>query len=317
MTHRQDGTQPSGAIRPLRIGMAFLDLGDWDRVVERVEQFEALGIEAVWVADHFVFPWDPTRPWLDAWSLLAGLAARTHRIRLGSMVTHCIFRNPAVLARTAMTVDQMSGGRLELGMGTGASDYDWTMTGAGKPWPFGERVDRFKEVVDIVDGLLRGTLNTYTGHYYRVSDACLMPGPVQLPRPRLIIGAGGPRMIKLAARYADAWVTEGAYRDLWGTDATISDVLRITRERSDLLNEEATALGRDPATIARIFATGFCPGAERPWQSVTAFDDLVGQFQELGFNEFVFSNHSRTNGQHSSESLATSFRADRCPSQRL
>jgi alkanesulfonate monooxygenase SsuD/methylene tetrahydromethanopterin reductase-like flavin-dependent oxidoreductase (luciferase family) len=273
----------------IRFGIAFLHLDDWSRILERAERCEALGFDAVWIPDHFVFPWDPTRPWLDAWSLLAGLAARTHRIQLGSMVTHAVFRNPAVLARAAMTVDRMSDGRLQLGIGTGASDHDWTMTGAGKPWPFGERVDRFKEAVEIVDGLLRGTLNTYTGHYYQVVDASLAPGPAQLPRPRLVIGAGGSRMVKLAARYADAWVTEGAFRELSSTwsDATIVDVLRIARQRSELLSEEALAQGRDPATIGRVFATGFCPGSERPWQSVEAFEELVGRFHELGFDEFV------------------------------
>lgn len=276
--------------RRIRLGMAFLHLDDWTRIAERVERYETLGFDAVWIADHFVFPWDPTQPWLEAWSLLAGLAARTHRIRLGSMVTHAVFRNPAVLARTAMTVDRMSGGRLELGIGTGSSDHDWTMTGAGKPWPSGERVDRFSEVVQIVDGLLRGTLHTYAGRYYQVADASLLPGPVQQPRPRLVIGASGPRMVKLAARYADAWVTEGAYRELWGSwsDATLNDVLRITRQRSELLNIEATALRRDPSTIGRIFNAGFAPGAEKPWQSVDAFEELVGRFTDLGFDEFVF-----------------------------
>jgi len=143
----------------IRFGIALFHLDDWSRIVERVERYEALGVDAVWIADHFAFPWDPARPWLDAWSLLAGLAAWTNRIRVGSMVTHAIYRNPAVLARTAMTVDQMSGGRLELGMGTGASDYDWSMTSGARPWSFAERVNRFAEVVEIVDGLLRGTLS--------------------------------------------------------------------------------------------------------------------------------------------------------------
>src|SRR6266403_2178244 len=85
-------------------------------------------------AAFYAFPWDPTGPWLEAWSLLGGLAARTHRIQLGTMVSHVIYRNPAVLARTAMTVERISNGRLQLGLGTGASDYDWRLTGSGEPW---------------------------------------------------------------------------------------------------------------------------------------------------------------------------------------
>jgi alkanesulfonate monooxygenase SsuD/methylene tetrahydromethanopterin reductase-like flavin-dependent oxidoreductase (luciferase family) len=260
----------------------------WPKVVERVERYEALGFDAVYVPDHFVFPWDPAQPWLDGWSLLAGLAARTGWIRLGTLVTHVVYRNPAVLARAAMTVDQISGGRLELGIGTGASDHDWWMTSGAEPWPFAERVDRFAEAVEIVDGLLRGSPHTYAGRYYRITDAVLAPGPIQRPRPRLIVGAVGPRMVKLAARYADAWVTEGMSCELWGTKATLRDVLRIARERAALLSEEARVLGRDPDSIGRIFLAGFSPGTEAPWASPAAFEDIVSRYRELGFNEFVF-----------------------------
>lgn len=286
----------------LRFGMTFLAQDDWSRIAARAEQFESRGFDAIWIADHFAFPWDPGRPWLEATSLLAGLAARTQRIRLGTMVTHAVYRNPAVLARTAMTIDQISGGRLELGIGTGASEYDWTMTGIGDPWPFAERVDRLTEVVEIVNGLLRGTLRTYAGHYYRVADATLAPGPVQQPGPRLVIAAGGPRMVKLAARYADAWVTEGAYRELWDKQATVDDVARITRARAELLNEEAAVLGRDPRTIGRIFLAGFSPGSQSLWASVmpgmTSSDASVSSTSRSSY----LSSPSRMNGRRSNKS---------------
>jgi alkanesulfonate monooxygenase SsuD/methylene tetrahydromethanopterin reductase-like flavin-dependent oxidoreductase (luciferase family) len=111
--------------RPVRFGMTFVHQDNWDRIVEHAERYEVMGLDSVCVADHFVFPWDPTPPWPEAWSLLSGLAARTRRIQLGTMVSHVIYRNPAVLARTAMTVDRISNGRLQLGLGTAASDYDW------------------------------------------------------------------------------------------------------------------------------------------------------------------------------------------------
>jgi hypothetical protein len=186
--------------RPLRFGMTFLRQDNWDCVVEQVERYEVMGLDSAWVADHFVFPWDPTCPWLEAWSLLGALAARTRRIQLGIMVSHVIYRNPAVLARTAMTVDRISNGRLQLGLGTGASEYDWRLTGCGEPGPFAERVDRFVEAIEIVDGLLGGTMTAYQGRFYQVQDACRAPGPVQQPRPRLLVTAGGQRMVKLAAR---------------------------------------------------------------------------------------------------------------------
>ena len=252
---------PPVSSRPLRFGITFLRQDNWERVVEQVERYEAMGLDSAWVADHFVFPWDPTGPWLEAWSLLGALAARTRRIQLGTMVSHVIYRNPAVLARTAMTVDRISNGRLQLGLGTGASDYDWRLTGSGEPWPFAERVDRFVEAIEIVDGLLRGTMATYQGRFYQVKDACLAPGPVQQPRPRLLVAAGGQRMVKLAARFADSWATECAYfREMAGRQPTVDEVMRLTRERVQLLDDEARRLGRDPATIGRVLVAGFSVG---------------------------------------------------------
>jgi alkanesulfonate monooxygenase SsuD/methylene tetrahydromethanopterin reductase-like flavin-dependent oxidoreductase (luciferase family) len=186
-----------------------------------------------------------------------------------------------------MTVDRISGGRLELGIGAGASAYDWTMTSGAEAWPAAERVARFAEAVQIVDGLLRGTLRSFAGRHYQLADVCLAPGPVQQPRPRLVIAAGGPRMVKLAARYADAWVTEGAYPELRGGQVTMEDHVRITGERAALLSEEAAALGRDPAALGRIFLVGFSPLPATPWASVAAFEELIGRHIELGFDEFV------------------------------
>jgi len=246
--------------RTARLSITPIRFGDWTDFTGRVARYEALGFDTVWIPDHFVFPWDPSQPWFDGWAALAALAALTTRIRIGSMVTHVAFRNPAVLARTAMTVDQISNGRLELGFGLGASGYDWTMPSGIDPWPMGERVERLIEALAIVDGLLRGSLSTYRGRYYRVEGAVLAPGPVQRPRPRLVLAASGPRMVKLAARHADAWATEGWFRELPG-DATPTDVLRLAGDRCRLLVEEATALGRNAAEVGRIFVAGFGPAS--------------------------------------------------------
>jgi alkanesulfonate monooxygenase SsuD/methylene tetrahydromethanopterin reductase-like flavin-dependent oxidoreductase (luciferase family) len=157
-----------------------------------------------------------------------------------------------------MTVDRISNGRLQLGLGTGASEYDWRLTGIGEPWPFSERVHGFVEAIDIVDGLLRGMMATDQGRFYQVKDACLAPGPVQQPQLRLLVAAGGQRMVKLAARYADSWATECAYfREMAGKQPTASDVLRLTRERVKLLDDDARRLGRDPSTIGRVLGPAF------------------------------------------------------------
>src|SRR5207249_2075953 len=116
----------------------------------------------------------------------------------------------------------------------------------------------------------------------------LAPGPVQQPRPRLLIAASGPRMLKTVARYADAWVTEGAYPELRGTRAGIEHVVRCTRDRVEVLDTEAAALGREPRAIMRVFLAGFAAGCDAPWASLGAWQEIVGQFLDLGFDEFVF-----------------------------
>ena len=187
-----------------------------------------------------------------------------------------------------MTVDRISNGRLQLGLGTGASDYDWRLTGSGEPWPSAERVDRFVETIEIVDGLLRGTISTYQGRYYQVTDAVLAPGPVQRPRPRLLVAAGGRRMVKLAARFADAWATECAYfREMADKQPTAADVMRLTRERVQLLDDEARRLGRDPSTIGRILVAGFSAATVRPGHR-RRLERSRRRFRELDFDEFIF-----------------------------
>lgn len=271
----------------LRFGIVVLPDTPWTEILERAGRYEAAGLDSVWVADHFVHYANPTGPWLECWTLLAGLATRTSRIRLGPLVSHAIYRNPAVLARQAMTVDHLSAGRLELGIGTGASDYDWRIACGQEPWPFAERVERFGEATEIVDRLLRGETTTYEGRYYRVADATLQPGPLQRPRPPMTVAASGTRMVRLAARYADVWITEGNYRELWGTNATAADVLRITRERGELLSEEAAALGREPGAIRRAFLAGFSPGLEAPWASGDVFREFIGRYREIGCSVFI------------------------------
>ena len=295
-------------------GFGLLVLQDtaWPEILERVGRYEQAGFNSVWIADHFVHYANPTGPWLEAWTLLAGLATRTSRIRLGPLVSHPIYRNPAVLARQAMTVDRLSGGRLELGLGTGASDYDWRLTRGSEPWPFAERVERFHETIEIVDRLLRGETTTYQGSHYRVADASLQPGPLQRPRPPLTVAASGPRMVKLAARYADVWITEGNFRELWGKTATAVDVWRLTRERGQILDEEAATLGREPGGIRRAFLAGYSPGLETPWASVAAFEEFVGRYREIGCTVFILPEpaaESRTVFERVVEEVVPSLRA--------
>ena len=263
-------------------------------LVARVLWYEALGLDTIWLADCFADPSVATGPWFEAWTLLAGLATQTRRIRLGTLITHVVYRNPALLARQAMTVDHLSSGRLELGMGAGASEQDWAMTGGSTPWPHRERVERLEEAVVIVDRLLREGTASVAGRYYRVDGAMLAPAPVQRPRPPLTIAAHGPASLDIAARYADAWNTAGTYARLadWGSGhrgTTTADVLRLTRELSERLDEQAARCGRDPGGIVRSVLAGFewAAAPSAPWSSVAAFREFVGRYRELGFTEFI------------------------------
>ena len=174
-------------------------------------------------------------PMLEATAGLAGLAALTDRVRLGSLVFGITYRHPAVLAKWAATVDQISAGRLLLGVGAGWQENEHEQYGI-ELGPPGVRIDRFVEALDVLTGLLREPVTTVTGKHYTLTDAVAEPKPVQDPLP-LLIGGKGDRMLGVVARYADEW-------NIWALPEDFA-------ERSAALDERCAAIGRDPATIAR------------------------------------------------------------------
>ncbi|MCZ6873978.1 MAG: LLM class flavin-dependent oxidoreductase, partial [bacterium] len=204
------------------------------------------------------------------------------RIRIGTLVTAIPFRNPAFLARQALTVDHLSRGRLELGLGTGASgemDASYAMAGIDD-WPLPERVARFREVVEIVDQLLCNEVSTYQGRYYQLQETAMQPRPIQEPRPPFTIAAHGPRMLKIAARHADAWSSMG------GFGLSPEAMLTVTLERNRALDECCAEIGRDPLTLRRSLLL-WPPIREMVYESTNAFTDIVGPYAEEGINEFI------------------------------
>jgi alkanesulfonate monooxygenase SsuD/methylene tetrahydromethanopterin reductase-like flavin-dependent oxidoreductase (luciferase family) len=269
--------QPHG----LSFGIWLPPLASWPHIRDRWKRIEALGYDSLWVVDHFVNPYQPTSvyPWFEAWTLLAAMAAETERIRVGTLVTNIIYRNPALIAKQAMTVDHISQGRLTLGIGAGyTQDPSHPQTGV-EAWDNRERVERFREIVEIVDHMLRQPVTTYSGRYYHITEAAMMPGPVQKPRPPLLIGAHRPRMLKIAAAYADTWSTLGA------SGSAAKEALELTRQRNEMLSEEAAALGRDPRAITRSLCVGWTP--DTPFVSLEAFYDFIGRYREAGITEFI------------------------------
>ncbi len=245
-------------------------------LVERWQYFERLGFDSAWDCDHFNQPSRPTGPYYEGWTLVAALAARTTRIRVGVLVSSNTFRHPALLAHEAMTVDHISNGRLELGLGAGWFVPEHEQFGLHFPPP-GELVGRFHEAVQIVDALLRHGRADFAGKYYRLGQAHLRPGVIQKPRPPLTLGAHKPRMLRICAEYADAWNSFGTVDEM--------------RERNRVLDEQCAAVGRDPHAIWRSFygwaAKMKEQGLQDPWVSVEAFRDMVGRYAEAGVNEFI------------------------------
>jgi F420-dependent oxidoreductase-like protein len=244
----------------------------WEKTVERWRYFESLGFDSLWDCDHYIQPSRPTGPYLEAWTLLAALAARTERIRIGVLVSCNTFRHPALLAKQAVTVDHISDGRLELGLGAGWYAPEHEMLGIDFPPP-PELVGRFREAVEVVDRLLRNDTTTYRGRYYRLSEATSRPGPLQKPRPPLMLGGHGPKVLRIVAAYGDAWNSFGTVDEL--------------RARNRILDEHCAAIGRDPGAIRRSLYGWAAIMPNDPWASVDAFHEVVGRYREAGIHEFI------------------------------
>jgi alkanesulfonate monooxygenase SsuD/methylene tetrahydromethanopterin reductase-like flavin-dependent oxidoreductase (luciferase family) len=220
---------------------------------------------------------------LEAWTVLAAVARETTRIRLATYVSQIPLRNPAMLARQALTVDHISGGRLEVGLGTGLTiDPAYDMIGIPN-WEPKERVARFREYVEIVDRLLSNEKSSYEGRYYRVKDAVMNPRPLQRPRPPIVIAALAPVMLKHAARYADNW-NSLSFAD------SFEKQLAETAERIARIDDACATIGRDPSSLRRSYlmfdpASRAAGGRITYYESDTLFADMVGRITELGISE--------------------------------
>ena len=248
----------------------------FDTLVERWQRFESLGFDSVWDCDHFNQTSNETGPYYEGWTVLAALAARTERIRVGVLVSCNTFRHPGLLAQSAMTVDHVSNGRLELGIGAGYTEGEHGRFGIELPPP-GERRRRFHEAVQIIDNLLRNETTTFEGEYYQLRGAYVRPAPVQKPRPPLTLGAHKPRMLRICAEYADTWNSLGTVEEI--------------RERNQILDQHCADIGRDPKEIRRSFYgwSAVMPeqGLPDPWASLDAFEEVIGRYREVGINEFI------------------------------
>ncbi len=246
------------------------------RVYDEFQMAEDLGFDHAWLVDHLVdTDGPPDHPCLEAWTLLAAIAARTKRIRLGVLVTSNTFRNPAVLLKQAVTVDHISDGRLILGLGSGWHADEHHRYGIDLPEP-AERVDRFAEAVELISLLMSQPRTTFDGLHYRLDDAPLEPPPVQQPRIPILIAAHRPRMLRLAARFADQWDT---FAEMPGT--ATDGVTASIEQRILALDAACVAVGRDPAEIRRSTWT-----TAAALETDEAYAGYVNRHRSLGFTDF-------------------------------
>src|ERR671917_570668 len=210
----------------------------WADIAAMAQRAEEVGFDSIWLPDHllFRFPQVNQQGAWDAWSLLAALAATTRSIEIGPLVACSSFRNPALIAKMAATIEEISGGRLILGLGAGWHEPEYVAFG----FPYDHRVSRFAEALQIVTGLLRTGHVDFEGAYYTTRDCELRPRGPRPEGPPILVGGSGPRMLRLTARYADAW------------NADRQNDLAAVQALNARVDDACHEVGRDPASLSRV-----------------------------------------------------------------
>jgi F420-dependent oxidoreductase-like protein len=253
---------------PLRFG---LKLSGQDTTIDALRAVwriaDESGFDHVWDFDHLasIGGGGPDRPVYEGWTLQAAMAEATRRVRIGCLVTGNTYRNPALLAKSAVTVDHLSGGRLEFGIGAAWAEIEHEMFGFEG---LDHRVGRLSESLQIIKSLWTEERTNFDGRYYHFKDAIANPKPIQKPYPPIWIGASGATTLRLVARHADVWNIAGGDPD------------RV-KELTPLLDEACGAVGRDPAEIRRSIQFGW-DGEDR-----RELLELSAGYLELGVTEQV------------------------------
>jgi alkanesulfonate monooxygenase SsuD/methylene tetrahydromethanopterin reductase-like flavin-dependent oxidoreductase (luciferase family) len=248
-------------------------------VLEAATLSEQLGYDALYCADHLFAFFAPDMPFLDGWATLGAWVQRTTTIRLGPLVANLSWRNPVQMARTVIALDQLSGGRIDLGVGAGR--FGDQVMGGMHDMSGSERVARLDEGLVVLDRLLRNDLEPFSGRFTTYDDARTTPGCVQQPRPALVVAAHGPKALRVAAQRGDVWSSYG------GVDSmTVDELLAVTRQRNDGLREACDIVGRDPASIGRSLLLLTNNGVD-PWGDPDALRAFVAHLHDMNFDELV------------------------------
>jgi alkanesulfonate monooxygenase SsuD/methylene tetrahydromethanopterin reductase-like flavin-dependent oxidoreductase (luciferase family) len=250
--------------RPLKIGYHIPEIErqvSWRDILELVTTAEAVGFDSVWVPDHLLYRFEgepATAPW-ECWTLLSAIAAATSRVELGPLVLCTAFRNPAMIAKMAATIDEISGGRFVLALGAGWHKPEFDAYGV----PFDHRASRFDEAFTIIRTLLREGAIDFDGRFYQARDCELIPRGPRPQGPPLMIGSRGDRVLELAMPHVDAW---NAWHLWWKNDPAQLPPLLAT------IDDAAVRAGRDPGSIKRttaVYVTREAGSAHRLGTEVT------------------------------------------------
>lgn len=267
----------------MRIGIVLLPQDRWPVARERWQRAEEYGFDHAWTYDHLAWRSLADEPWFATVPLLAAAAAVTERITLGTWVASPNFRHPVPFAKDVMGLDDISGGRLLLGLGAGGEGYDAEVL--GPPPTRGERVARFAEFVDLLDELLTHPVTERTGEHFEAHGARMIPGCVQQPRVPFVVAANGPRAMRIAARHGQGWATygppsgDGPVAQEW--DAWWAGLGDLAARFDDAAREA----GRDPAAIDRYLNVDAAP--RLALESVDVFEEAVGRARGLGFTDVI------------------------------
>ncbi len=231
----------------------------WPELRAMAQAAEGIGLDSVWVGEHLLYRYEDGEergPW-EAWSLMAALAEATQRVEIGPLVACTSFHNPAVLAKQAATIDEISGGRLILGLGAGWNEVEYRAFGI----PYDHRVSRFEEAFTIIRSLLREGHVDFGGDYYAAPDCTLIPRGPRPAGPPLMVGSMGSRMLEITLPFVDAW---NAWYAWFGN--SVAGYLKLR----DAVDAACGAVGRDPAEVERTVAL------------FVAFADAVGRRTAFG-----------------------------------
>ena len=232
--------------RPLKVGVQLPEVERvvrWPELLDMARAIEDLGYDSIWLGEHLLYRWPdraPRGPW-EAWATMAGLAAVTSRVTIGPLVACTAFHNPAILAKRADTIDEISGGRFVLGLGAGWNETEFRAFGV----PFDHRITRFEEAFTIIRSLLRDGAVDFAGTYYEARDCELLPRGPRAGGPPLMIGSSGERMLRITATHVDSW--NAWYSDTGNRAAGVAPL----RQKVDAACDE---VGRDRAAIERTVA---------------------------------------------------------------